>query len=1163
MGSSVRTGKVTVGHPVDVATGTLFHEFEDFTQPGRFALVFGRRYSTGLIERIGGMFGQGWSSPFEMTLRRDLDGWRLTTEDGESEIGFEGDFDDDQATQPALLRSPGDFCELQRDSPERMTAVKWDPEADKIIRYAFAASGNGEWLLIGAQNAEGHGFTLTRDEQGRIASVRQQREGRGFVLTYGAPGRVIRVHLFGAAGERPILSYSYDQNGRLAEMRDALGNRCQYEYDQAGRMVREVNLGGMEFRFRYDSRGRCVETTGPDGFDHQLLEINEEAKLTLVTGPLGGVTQYQWNASGQVESETSPLGHTKRTVFDEFGRIQQTISASGGTFAYEYDERGDRVKVTDPNGSVTQYQFNDRHLVVAVTDAGGHRWHWRYDERGHPAEWSDPLNNRWAYTYDERGDLTAIRDPLGFQRRFEWDSAGNLVTATDWLDHPTRYQYDAEGRVSAMIDPLGHRTEAEMDGLGRIRRLRHPDGAARHFSWNAYDQITEYVDELGATTTWHYTDCGLVRKIVRPHQGQIQFKYTKVPGQLATVVNENGVEHHYEYDIDGRMVKETDFGGRVTRLEHDPDGLVSVILNNAGHRTELKRNATGGVLAVECDDGTKVTYEYDPRGYLIRADNGDCPVEREYDDAGRMIREKQGEHTITSTFDAAGNRIRRGSSLGQDTAFDWDGNGQVLKIQTGNLDPIRFEYDARQCEIARYIPGGVRINQAFDERGRQIEQWTGGSQRPGKVSVGGQAAQGVHRQYRYDAASNLLETADARWGTTKYRYDAAGRITFAQHAGAFTERFFYDPSDNFLRIDRLTGDAARIEVGEAPADHNWAYSEGNELLRRDGVTYEYDVLGQLLRKVDEEGETRYEWNRLGHLTRAILSNGEIWAYQYDPLSRRVSKASPGHETEFVWDLHVVLGVSESEDQVPAFACWEHKPKDFQPIAHELCGQVFLCSNDTVGRPTALLAKNGAVVFSDRSQAFGTSFDEQQQEIECPIAFPGQWLDSETGLCYNFHRYYEPEAARYISPDPLGMAGGISPYGYVHDPLSWIDPLGLALSGVDFSGSPALFPTTGSQSNIVQITMQGSRGRDFTQAFLESGISRAEAQGYTWHHVDDFDPATGKCTLQLVQTEVHEASFPHKGSVAQFEEHTKTKYDSKEAVKEAEKKGWLKGKPCPK
>ncbi|NUU69210.1 HNH endonuclease, partial [Enterobacteriaceae bacterium BIT-l23] len=186
-------------------------------------------------------------------------------------------------------------------------------------------------------------------------------------------------------------------------------------------------------------------------------------------------------------------------------------------------------------------------------------------------------------------------------------------------------------------------------------------------------------------------------------------------------------------------------------------------------------------------------------------------------------------------------------------------------------------------------------------------------------------------------------------------------------------------------------------------------------------------------------------------------------------------------------------------------------------------------------------------------------------INQPLRYAGQYADSETGLHYNLFRYYDPGVGRFTTQDPIGLNGGLNLYQYAPNPLGWIDPMGLTLTGVDFAGSPDLFPVKDGQRNIVQIMMQGSRGRDFTVAYKTAGIKKSDAASYTWHHVDDFDPETGKTTMQLVKTQTHVESFPHRGSVSQFEQHFGVKYETPEAIKVSHSKGWLKGrlpKTCP-
>ena len=73
--------------------------------------------------------------------------------------------------------------------------------------------------------------------------------------------------------------------------------------------------------------------------------------------------------------------------------------------------------------------------------------------------------------------------------------------------------------------------------------------------------------------------------------------------------------------------------------------------------------------------------------------------------------------------------------------------------------------------------------------------------------------------------------------------------------------------------------------------------------------------------------------------------------------------------------------------------------------------------------------------------------------------PGQYYDQETGLHYNYHRYYDPSTGRYITSDPIGLLGGLNTYGYVGgNPLTQVDPYGLSYgraAGVGARGGAAL------------------------------------------------------------------------------------------------------------
>ncbi|MCP2258303.1 RHS repeat-associated core domain-containing protein, partial [Streptoalloteichus tenebrarius] len=98
--------------------------------------------------------------------------------------------------------------------------------------------------------------------------------------------------------------------------------------------------------------------------------------------------------------------------------------------------------------------------------------------------------------------------------------------------------------------------------------------------------------------------------------------------------------------------------------------------------------------------------------------------------------------------------------------------------------------------------------------------------------------------------------------------------------------------------------------------------------------------------------------------------------------------------------------------------------------------------DLVGTPTELVDPAGNLAWHHRTTLWGAFLPGPRTPAYCPLRFPGQYHDPETGLHYNYFRYYDPAGGRYTTPDPLDLAGGPNPHTYVPNPTAWLDPLGL-------------------------------------------------------------------------------------------------------------------------
>jgi len=217
------------------------------------------------------------------------------------------------------------------------------------------------------------------------------------------------------------------------------------------------------------------------------------------------------------------------------------------------------------------------------------------------------------------------------------------------------------------------------------------------------------------------------------------------------------------------------------------------------------------------------------------------------------------------------------------------------------------------------------------------------------------------------------------------------------------------------------------------------------------VQYGYDYNGNTI----SDGSRTFTYDRHNRLISISQGTETLAEYAYDIQGRRVKKTAGGLTTCYVYDLNSNLIAETNGDGTPL--------KDYiylgsEPVAMKVYGAqagIYYFINDHLGTPQKIVDSNGAMVWEAAYLPFG-----QAQVLVATITnnlrFPGQYFNAETGLHYNWHRYYDPTTGRYLSADPIGLDGGMNLYAYVGgDPINWIDPWGLEgwLYGYNSWGMP--------------------------------------------------------------------------------------------------------------
>jgi len=252
----------------------------------------------------------------------------------------------------------------------------------------------------------------------------------------------------------------------------------------------------------------------------------------------------------------------------------------------------------------------------------------------------------------------------------------------------------------------------------------------------------------------------------------------------------------------------------------------------------------------------------------------------------------------------------------------------------------------------------------------------------------------------------------------------------------------------------------------------------------EGAQYRFDRAGNLIYRRDPRGELHLRWDANQRLIESRINDSTTF-YRYDPLGRRIEKRTGNHATSFAWDGDALVGdliktvvESESSDNVTARE-WVYYPETFEPLAM-LGGRagpntLLHYHNDPNGCPIRLTDSAGEVQWAASYTAWGQIARFDVDYADNPIRLQGQYEDLETGLYYNRHRFYDPNAGAFVSMDPLSIDAGDNIYEYANSMTVWIDPLGLKKCNIKKTAKKALGSAPAGMLNphMHHIVMEGA------------------------------------------------------------------------------------------
>jgi RHS repeat-associated protein len=948
---------------------------------------------------------------------------------------------------------------------------------------------------------EGRTITRTWGSNGELASIRYaDGTGTDYKHEFDSSKGIYYTQEKSTSGR--IAETWLDQNGEFTR-RDLNGRTIQTQsIDTAARTRNEIDPRGLKTNREYDQWDNLIKVTNGDGSGSSYSYDPVFSQLTQKTDERAFITKHEYDSKGnllrQIEAAGRPEQRTTEFVYNAFG--MKTSEKKIGSNLTLFD--GNIVAVPD---ATVLFEYDDHGNMTAVVDPEGFRTAWSdFDAAGNPRTKKDAFNKIWTKSYDNRGNVTSNADPLGHSTRNVYDKVGNRTKLVDPLNNETSFVYDARDNLVRTTDPYGFVMRFEYNADNQQTKRVSEGGDTQAFEYDLDGRLVKITQGSGDTIRYVYGDAAsglsnLMVRIVFPTYSQ-EFKYDNI-GRVSEIVDvldaTTRLSTKMSYDAAGNRSSSTDKEGRTTAYEYDAWGHVTKIIDamlgvtsylydNRDNLVAFK-SANGQTYRLNYDRrnlktgeirprGQSTTYAYNAVGNLETVVDPKGQVRKySYDDARRKTTEQHyaavGQPTPVKTVNYSFNDLNLmtgyddGVTRGTATYDTFQKRRIAESINYGAFS-LGYSYTYRADGLKQSFtgPDGITINYAYDG-GDQLSTiklpigdltlsgYT--SSAPSQTVLPG----GTNRSVSYDAlrrisAISVKDPAQNSVVSYQYAYDKVGNVTTkaTEHG---TYNYAYDGVYRLLNannptplaIETYTYDSVGNRLTDSRVPGAWRYNENNELTSRGNASLDYDANGNLVREGTSDTALLFEYDTNNRLTTIKDQNGvRLSSYVYDPFGRRLWKETAGGRTYFLYSAEGLI--AEANNAGAVLRLYGYKPQSkwgTDPVYTKQGGNYYFYQSDHLGTPQKLLATGGEVVWSAKAQAFGeTAVDTST--VTNNIRFPGQYFDQESGLHYNWNRYYEPSAGRYLSYDPSTAKAGINRYAYVEmNPLNNYDNEGLFLS----------------------------------------------------------------------------------------------------------------------